>query len=200
MRPLSIFVALACTACATVKPAETPTVLRLAPVFTSKAPLALGSITVAPVLAGGLIAERRLAYIDRASPSAIRQAASQFWDEPPPRLLEHALATGLAARLTGVSGPEAAAASGRRLVVRLARFEEETGGAERSKAVVAFDATLLSAGRVVQLAGRYCGKALMSSTDANGRASAFEAAEIMAVDQLARDVADGRVDYRPTDC
>jgi ABC-type uncharacterized transport system auxiliary subunit len=193
MKLLIVILALACGACAAMKPAETPTVLRLSPNFPAQVSLAPGSITVGPVLAGGVIAERRLAYIDRASPHAIRQTATQFWDEPPPRLLEHALAAGLSARLSGVTGPEVAAISERRLVVRLARFEEETGGTEAPNAVVSFEATTVAAGgRSVLLTGRYCGTARIASTDPSGRAAAFEAAEKMAVDALADDLASGR--------
>lgn len=195
-----ILVSLTLGGCAATRPAETPAVLRLAPAFDRQAALKTGSIAIAPVMSGGAVSERRLAYIDRGAPKELRQAASLFWDEPPPKLLEHALVAGLQARLSSVTGPEAGVPSDKRLVTRIQRFEEETGGGD-PQAVVAFEATLIATGnRGILLTGRYCGQAAMAGTTPNQRAEAFEKAERAAVDRLAQDIASGRSAPGPGDC
>lgn len=196
MRLAALPVLLLLSGCALARAPESVTVLRAAPRFEAAAPALDGVIAVAPVMARGVAAERRYAYVDRAAPGEVKQAATLFWEEPPPRIAERALVDGLRALTGAAVGPEAAVAGERRLTARLERFEEVTGG-HAAEAAVALDVTLLEAGKA-RLAGRYCGAATMAGSSPTQRAAAFEAALAGAITQLAADIGSGaRTPSRP---
>lgn len=182
---------LALGACALAKPADAPKVLRLSPSFSYPAGVAAGSVAVAPVTAGGVVAERRYAYVDRAAPGEVRQAATLFWDEPPPRMVERAMVTGLRGWFGSVVGPETSVPTDRRVTIRVDRFEEESGGGT-STARIALDIAVVGAAeRKVLLSGRYCGSAPVASAEGSDRARAFEVALADVVGRFARDLAAG---------
>jgi len=180
--------------CAATRKAEAPKVLRLSPTFApATAPAAAPSLSIAPVLAGGVASQRRYAYVDRAAPREVKQAASIFWDEPPARVLERALVDGLRTRFAVVTGAEMAATADQRLIVRLDRLEEQTGGGQGAAAAVAFDATAVATKtRSVTLTGRYCASTPIAGGAGSERAAAFERAVADAVTRLADDLRAGR--------
>jgi ABC-type uncharacterized transport system auxiliary subunit len=180
--------------CAVARKAEEPAVLRVAPVFAPGSALAATpSISVAPVQAGGVAAQRRYAYVDRSAPREVKQAATLFWDEPPARVLERALVDGLRTRFAVVAGADTATVAEQRLVVRLDRFEEQTAGGQGAEASVAFDATALGVrDRKISLSGRYCARAPVTGEQPSDRARAFEAAVADAVLRLAADLRSGQ--------
>jgi ABC-type uncharacterized transport system auxiliary subunit len=189
---LLLTASLAMSACAVTRKPDEPKVLRLAPAFAASANLAAGTYAVAPVAAGGMAGERRYTYVDRAAPGELKQAATLFWDEPPPRIVERALVAGLRTRFASVTGPDAALPADRRVSVRLERFEEQTSGGLDAAAVVALDATVIAAtDRKVVLTGRYCGTAPIGGASSGERVHAFETALQLAVDGLGKDLAAG---------
>ena len=189
---LLLAASLALSACAVTRKPDEPKVLRLAPSFTQSAAVAAGSYAVAPVAAGGMAGERRYTYVDRIAPGELKQAATLFWDEPPPRIVERALVAGLRTRFATVTGPDAALPADRRVSVRLERFEEQTSGGLDAAAVVALDATVIAAtDRKVVLTGKYCGTAPIAGASSSERVHAFEAALQQAVDGLAKDLVGG---------
>lgn len=184
----------ALAACAAVKGADTPVTMRLSPSFAPASALVAGSIAVAPVQARGVTAAARYAYVDAAAPGEIRQAKTFFWEEAPPRLVERALVAGLRSRFATVSGPEVNVPAERRVVAVLDRFEELSAGAD-SRAVVAFDANMVSSGRI-ERTGRYCGSAPITGAGATDRARAFEAAVQTAVSALVAEATGGQAAQR----
>lgn len=182
---LLLFVA-ALAGCAAVKGPDTPVTMRLSPSFTGAAPVA-GSVAVAPVQARGVNGGMRYAYVDAQAPGEIHQAATLFWEEPPPRIMERALVAGLRSRFAAVSGPELAVPADRRVVAVLTRFEEMTDGGA-AQAVVGFDVSILSGGKV-ERSGRYCGAAPVASPSGTSRARAFETAIENAVSHFVQDMA-----------
>src|SRR5215204_4916680 len=111
----------ALSGCAAFKKADSPVTMRLSPSFAAASMKLPGSVAVSPVQARGVTAASRYAYIDASAPGEIRQAASFFWEEPPPRVLERALVAGLSARFETVTGPALALPADRRVVVTLTR-------------------------------------------------------------------------------
>ena len=186
----AILLCLALCGCAAVKSAEAPRVMRAAPVFTPATPGTLVT-SVAPVMARGTAAERRYAYIDRAAPREVLQAATLFWEEPPPRIVERALVDGLRALVGPAAGSDTTVNADQRVIARLERFEEVTGGSLPAEAAVAIDVTVMNAERHIRLTGRYCGSAPVASGEPSERATAFEAALRQAVEALARDMRSG---------
>lgn len=176
MRPLLLFLALA--GCAAVRGGEAPVTMRLGPGFAPGAP-ASGSIAVAPVLARGLAGDRRYTYVTAAAPGELRQAASLFWEEPPPRVLERALADALRTRYAQVYPVATPLPADRRVVATLIRFEEEDAGAA-PRAMVVFDASVTHAGRI-ERTGRWCAAAPIADPSGTTRARAFETALATAV-------------------
>lgn len=172
-----------------MKGAEEQVTMRLSPVFSAVATDARLSpigYSVAPVLARGVTSGVRYTYVSSAAPGEIRQAATYFWEEAPPRILERALVAGLRTRFASVSGPDVSVPQERRITATLERFEEsDSGGAAR--AVVAFSATSVSGGKAVS-SGRYCGSAPIAGAAGSDRARAFETAIVSAVDGLVQDV------------
>lgn len=192
---LAVGVALALGGCAVTRKAEAPKVLRLAPSIPATTALAPSpTLSVAPVLAGGVASQRRYAYVERTAPKEVKQAATLFWDEPPARVLERALVDGLRARFATVAGSETATVADQRVIVRLERFEEQSGGGAPAQAALAFDATVLGAReRRIVLAGRYCATAPITGPQPSDRARAFEVALADAVLRFAGDLKLGRV-------
>ncbi|MGJ3627519.1 hypothetical protein AB5I41_12130 [Sphingomonas sp. MMS24-JH45] len=94
------------------------------PIFAAGTPEA-GSIAIAPVLARGLAGDRRYTYVAASAPGELRQAATFFWEEPPPRVLERALADALRTRYAQVYPVATPLPADRRVVATLTRFEEE---------------------------------------------------------------------------
>ena len=185
---------LACTlvlaACAAVGKPQRETILRVDPAVPASPASPLSPrLALSPVTAEGAAAGRRYAYVDPSAPREVRQAASLFWEEPPSAIVERALSRGLAARLgTPVLPKVVAPGAGRRLIVDLARFEEESGSA--AAAVVAVDVVALDAGVAEpSLNRRYCGRQLVSGDAGSSRAAAFEAALGQVMDALAADLA-----------
>lgn len=164
--------------CAAVRGGDAPVTMRVAPTFAEGAPAA-GSIAVAPVLARGLAGDRRYTYVTAAAPGELRQAASLFWEEPPPRLLERALADALATRYAQVYPTATPLAADRRVVATLTRFEEAEAGAA-PRATVAFDASVTRNGRV-ERTGRWCASEPIVDATGTTRAKAFETALAAAV-------------------
>ena len=179
------------SACGVMPKPETPTVLRLAPRFDIVAPPGGAVTVVTPVLARGVAADRRYAYVDRGAPGEVRQAATLFWEEPPPKAVERALVEGLRATLGAAVGPGASADAAQRVSARLERFEEVTGGGAGAEAAVALDVTVVGAARDARLAGRYCAQAPIAADTPTDRARAFEAALSAAVLALAHDLRSG---------
>jgi hypothetical protein len=103
-------------------------------------------------------------------------------------MLETALVQGLRARLPAVVSSGGGVDGGRRVTVRLDRFEEIGGGA--AQASVAFDATVTDA-RQVTLSGAYCGRATVAGETPSDRGRAFEAAMVQAIEALAADMRSG---------
>lgn len=184
-----LIVPLACTGCAALK-AERPTTLRLAPAVPVAAALKPApSLTVAAVQARGLAGAQRYAYVAADAPAEIRQAATLFWEEPPPEVLTRALVQGLRARFAQVSGPEARLPAERRVVATLDRFEERAAGGA-AQAFVGFDVVITGP---APMSGRYCGSAPIADASGSGRAHAFEAAIGAAVDGFVQDAAADRL-------
>lgn len=196
MRLAALPLVLLLSGCALTRAPESVNVLRVSPRFEAATTATGEVIAVAPVMARGVAAERRYAYVERSAPGEVKQAATLFWEEPPPRIAERALVDGLRALTGAAVGPEAAVAGERRLTARLERFEEVTGDGA-AEAAVALDVTLLDEGQA-RLAGRYCGTAAMTGSSPTERARAFEAALAGAVTQLAADIRAGaRTPSRP---
>lgn len=147
-----------------------------------------GPLALAPVLARGSAADRRYVYIDPASPRQVRQAATLFWEEPPPRLVERALNQGLSARLNApVVAADQAPGAERRLSVRVDRFEEHSG--PTASAVVELDAAVVDLKqRALGFAKTYCGRAPVSGAAPSDRARAFEVALGQVLDAMAADL------------
>jgi ABC-type uncharacterized transport system auxiliary subunit len=194
MRYAFLALALLGAGCAATRKAEAPKVLRLSPAFAAAAaPATTPSLSVAPVLAGGVASQRRYAYVDRTAPREVKQAASLFWDEPPARVIERALVEGLRTRFAVVTGPDMAATADQRVIVRLDRLEEQTGGGQLATAAVALDATAMATKtRTVTLTGRYCASSPIAGDAGSERAAAFERAVAEAVTRLADDLRAGR--------
>ncbi len=187
MRALALSAVLLLGACAVVQKPDSVTVLRVSPRFETSASLGL-PIAVAPVMAQGAAADRRYAYVERAAPGEVRQAASLFWEEPPARIVQRAVVDGLSALAAPAVGPGTPVDASRRLTVQLERFEESAG--EGAEAVVVFEASLTQ-NRALVFSGRYCATAPIAGASPTDRARAFEAALSAAVVNLARDVKSG---------
>ena len=167
--------------CAAVKPAESPVVMRLSPATQAVTGV---PVAVAPVTARGALAERRYAYVDRAAPSELRQAATFFWEEPPPVALGRALVDALR---PGAGSP----APTRRLATTLLDFQELTGGGT-AEAVVGFDALVTDgADRRRLFSARYCARTPITGASGTERARAFETALTQAAGHAAQDAAAG---------
>jgi ABC-type uncharacterized transport system auxiliary subunit len=179
--------------CALTRPPEVQTVLRLSVRFEPKAPrIASPSLSVAPTQARGFAAERRYAYVERDSPAVVRQAASLFWEEPPPVVVERALVDGLSARFASVAGPQTLVQADERVTVRVERFEEVTGAGQPTQAVVAFEATTVgTGGDRFGRTRRYCTAAPIASAAPSVRAAAFEMALSRDIEQLVQDLSAG---------
>ena len=122
----------------------------------------------------------------------VRQAASLFWEEPPPVVVERALVDGLRARFASVAGPQTLVQADERVTVRVERFEEVTGAGQPTQAVVAFEATTVGAGG--DRFGRtrlYCTAAPIASAEPSVRATAFETALSRDIEQLVQDLSTG---------
>jgi ABC-type uncharacterized transport system auxiliary subunit len=179
--------------CALTRPPEVQTVLRLSVRFEPQEPRAASpSVSVAPTQARGLTAERRYAYVERDQPAVVRQAASLFWEEPPPVVVERALVDGLGARFAQVAGPQSLVQADERVTARVERFEEVTGAGLPTQAVVAFEATVVgTGGDRFGRTRRYCSAAPIASAEPSARATAFEAALSRDVEQLVQDLSTG---------
>ena len=176
------------SACAAVRGGDAPVTMRVAPAFAPGTPAA-GSIAIAPVLARGLAGDRRYTYVAATAPGELRQAASLFWEEPPPRLLERALADALATRYAQVYPTATPLPADRRVVATLIRFEEAEAGAV-PRAIVAFDAAVTRNGRI-ERTGRWCAAAPIADASGTTRARAFEAALTAAVSAFVAERAAG---------
>lgn len=187
---LTLALLVACGACAAVRGGDTPVTIRLAPMIAAplgsiasgsmvSGPMASGSIAVAPVLARGLAGDRRYTYVEAAAPGVLRQAATFFWEEAPPRVLERALAEALGRRYPQVYAGGITLPADRRLTATLIHFEEIGAGAA-PEALVGFDAVVTRAGRI-ERRGTHCGRAPVTDASGTGRARAFEAALSIAV-------------------
>lgn len=192
-RVLIIVVAMALCACAVARGPDSPRVLRLSPEFPAvSTPRDAGSLAVAPVQGRGLAGQRRYVYVDRAAPAELRQAASLFWEEPPPAVLQRALIGALRGRFSTVVGPEAGVGADRRVVARLDRFEEENGGGRQARAVVAFEVVVIApSARKPSFGGYYCVGAMIADGASSSRARAFEQALAAAAAAFAADLATG---------
>jgi ABC-type uncharacterized transport system auxiliary subunit len=192
MRPhftLTAALALLLGSCAVMKEADAPVTMRLSPAFVATVPATLtGSIAVAPVQAGGFTSGRRYVYIVANDPAQIRQAATLFWEYPPPDVMARALIDGLRTRFQTVSGPEVSLRTDSRVTVTLRRFEEVSAGGD-SRALVAFDASIVKSGALVHSAS-FCGTAPISNASTTNRAKAFEGAIEQAVSGLVQDMAE----------
>ncbi|MET0372057.1 MAG: ABC-type transport auxiliary lipoprotein family protein [Sphingobium sp.] len=177
--------------CAAVKGADKPVTMRLSPAFAAGKPTASPTFSVAPVQARGVTGGLRYAYVDAAAPREIRQAATLFWEEPPPTVIARAIVAGLRTRYAQVAGPELALSADRRVVAVIDRFEEEVSGVD-TRATVAFDVTQVSGGKAIW-AGRYCVTRPIGAAAGSIRAEAFEAAIEAAVAALVQDIATGSV-------
>lgn len=185
MKPLfSLSILLALGGCAALKKAETPATLRLAPSFAA-GPKRDATLSLAPVGAQGLTAARRYAYVLASDPLVLNQAATLFWEVPPPQTLDRALGDAVAARFSGRPGSPSAG----RLTGQLRRFEEVTGPSGAS-AVVALDVTLSAAGTVSS--ATLCRATPIASSTNGDRAAAFQAS----VAAVASAAADGAVSGR----
>lgn len=190
----SLMLLLTLAGCAALKGGDRPVILRLSPHFATTSPVrpaAAPSFAVAPVQARGLTGALRYAYVDAAAPGEIRQAATLFWEEPPPAVLARALVAGLRTRFATVAGPDLALAADRRIVTVLDRFEEEAAGGQ-ARAVVAFDVTQVTQGKAIW-SGRYCATRPIVSASGSMRATAFREAMEQAVSDFAQDIATGSV-------
>jgi len=192
MKAASFITLVACGAlagCAALGKADKPVTMRLSPGFPTATPNLPGSIAVAPVQARGVTAALRYAYIDSAAPGEIRQAASLFWEEPPPRVIERALVAGLKTRFVTVSGPAVPVPADQRIAIVLTRFEE-TGAGGAARAVVAFDATVVKDGKITR-SGSFYGSMPIDTASATLRARAFEGAIGTAVEGVVQLMATG---------
>lgn len=198
-RLLAPLLAVALGACAAVGPPAKESVLRVDPPVPAWPARAPGPpIALAPIVARGAAAERRYVYLDPATPGEVRQAATLFWEEPPPRLVERALTKGLAARLGAPVLPlDQAPGAARRLTLRLDRFEEAAGADAR--ATVEMQAAVL-ADRTLLFAKRYCAAAPIAGPAPGQRAAAFEAALTRLTDALAADLSAAPAAVRQDGC
>lgn len=176
--------------CAAVKPADKPVTLRLSPPVTaSAAPVVDHAYAVAPVVTRGLAGSLRYTYVDAGAPAELRQAATLFWEEPPPRVLERALVAGLRTRFTRVTGPGLPGATQSRVLAELDRFEEvSAGGAAR--ALVAFAVVLSDRPKE---SGDYCASIAVGGSAPSARAAAFDAAMSTAVAHFVADLGAGHL-------
>jgi ABC-type uncharacterized transport system auxiliary subunit len=159
-----------------------------------------GLIALAPVLARGSAADRRYVYINPAAPREVQQAATLFWEEPPPRLVERALSLGLSARLGApVVAADQAPGAERRLSVRVDRWEEHAG--PTAAAAIQLDAAVIDLkGRALGFAKSYCASAPIPSDSPSARAGAFETALGGVLDALAADLARAPAAVQPSSC
>ena len=180
--------AVALVGCAATKPADRLVTMRLSPAVpvseTSRIP---DAITVAPVQGRGLAGATRYTYIDSATPSELRQAATLRWEESPTAVVERALTASLRTRFANVAGAAMGLPSARRVVAYLDRFEE-TGAGGAARATVAINVTVT--GNPL-LAGRYCATAPIPSASGTDRARAFESAIVLVVARFAQDFSSG---------
>lgn len=161
-----------------MKAAAPTTTLRLSPPLVATGAVRVaGAVTIAPVEARGLTGSLRYTYVTDAAPEELRQAATLFWEEPPPRVIGRALDDAVRARLTGQGAP-------RRVTVRLDRFEE-VGAGGAARALVALDADDPLG------AARYCATALIADAAPATRARAFDAAIAAVAARFAADQAAG---------
>ncbi|MEJ7934373.1 ABC-type transport auxiliary lipoprotein family protein [Sphingobium sp. AN558] len=197
MKHIWLMILLALPGCAALKGGDQPVTMRLSPHFgiATVRPSPAPSLVVAPVQARGMTGALRYAYVDAAAPGEIRQAATLFWEEPPPAVLARALVAGLRGRFATVAGPDLALAADRRVVAVLDRFEEETGGGA-ARAIVAFDVTQVAQGKAIW-AGRYCATRPIGSASGSVRATAFREAVEQAVAAFVQDAATGAVTPAP---
>ena len=138
IRLASILLLLTLPACAALKGGDAPVTMRVSPRFAVGPLQPAPTLAVAPVQARGLSGGARYAYVDAATPGEIRQAATQFWEEPPATTLARALVAGLRTRFAAVTGPDLSLAADRRIVSTLDRFEEVTGAGAAQAATCAW--------------------------------------------------------------
>ncbi|WP_375382434.1 hypothetical protein [uncultured Sphingomonas sp.] len=176
--------------CATLKPPERLDTMRLQPRFAAgAASVRPGGIIVTPVVATGMIAERRYVYVTAADPLLLRQAATLFWDVPPSASVGRAITDALRTRFAGMDGGPVVG----RLAMRLVRFEEVTGGGG-AQAVVEVEATFAgAAGQDGPVSGRYCRATPIVADGSDARAAAFQAGVAALALAVADDVAAGRL-------
>lgn len=183
MRVLVVAAAVALAGCAAVRGGDAAVTMRLAPMIATNGVARVGAISVAPVMARGLAGDRRYTYVTAAAPGVLHQAATFFWEEAPPRVLERALAAALGAHYAQVYTSAVALPAGRRVTATLTRFEETQAGAEAS-AVVAFEAVTTEDSKIVGT-GTWCARAPVAGPSGTARAQAFAAAVASAVEAFA---------------
>lgn len=165
--------------CAALKGGDQPVTLRLEPtVPPATAPASAETVALAPVRARGFAGNIRLTYVAPDQPSVLHSARSLFWEEPPPQVLERALAATLRKHFVLVVASGRSPGAERRVSVILTRFEEISG--PQAKAVVAFEAVMSKAGQTVR-SGAWCGAVPIRGASPTDRARAFAAALTAAV-------------------
>lgn len=194
MTRASMLLPLVLAGCAAVKPADKPVTLRLSPPVTASAGPAIDhGLAVAPVVARGLAGSLRYTYVDAAAPAELRQAATLFWEEPPPRVLERALVAGLRTRFSGVAAPGTPTGARSRVIAGLDRFEEASAGGA-ARALVAFTVALSDQPKE---SGGYCASVAIAGSAPSARAAAFDAAISLAVARFVADLAAGHLTGTP---
>lgn len=190
LRSALVAAAVALAGCAVTKPADRLVTMRLSPALpVSETSRIADAITVAPVHGRGLASATRYTYIDAATPSELRQAATLRWEESPTTVVERALTGSLRTRFASVASAATGLPTGRRVVAYLDRFEE-TGAGGAARATVAIDVTVT--GKPL-LAGRYCASAPVLSASSTDRARAFESAIASVVARFTQDFASGEL-------
>lgn len=181
-----VAIALACGlgGCALTRGADRPVLLKLDPLLptVTAATRKVGAVALAPVTAEGTAGQLRYAYV--AADGSLRQAATLFWDQPPPRALEAALRDALGQRIAQVRAAGEPGSSDRRVTTSLVRFEEMSGPGAR--AVVELRARIDG---LRSWSGRWCAQAPLEGGSPGERAAAFNRASGAAIAALAADIA-----------
>jgi ABC-type uncharacterized transport system auxiliary subunit len=115
-------------------------------------PPLVGTVTVSPLRADGLVSQRPVLFSHRDEPLELRQYNYHYWVEPPPILLQRQLIDHLRAAnvATTVASPDLRGAAGCRVLGSVRRFERIVGP-EPSRIAVELDLILVRAGDAAEL-------------------------------------------------
>jgi ABC-type uncharacterized transport system auxiliary subunit len=165
------------SACAKAPPVPTDTYYRLTtPQVSTPAPLTTGIILVRPLQGDGLHSDRAILHAQDPQGVVLTQYSYHFWNEAPPRLIQHQLIDYLRAAQSGrlvvgeLDGDPALTISG-----RIKEFERQEGG-KQTTVRVSLELRLDDAHRQPLLVQDYSEYAPAGGDDLSGTVAAFDQA------------------------